>query len=513
MLSLRNNMTIRPHAGQFSIGEAPWQFASATKHLVLPRGQVLSYCEPLIVTQVARDAWVMGAVEEGNRDEPPLASRADAPAMNTAESLIKASRTWVGRWLGVVGGELVSDCWGSMSVLWRTIGGETRAYSSLGLLKLHAGEPPADERIDFDLRRHGAPRSGVARLWPVSALDLASMTCRDLQCPRFNVPQRATPDEVADALAQLGTTAVERLHRRTGLPFLVGLTGGRDSRTVFVIAAKAGLPARSFTFLKPWMNMTPHDRNVPKTIARRFGTNHCSVKAFGRELRADLRTEVEKHLGFRLGDIDVPGSNGYYLARDLWKHTGPRSIYLNSFFFDLIQGRYADFRRKGGWFESAGWRIDEGTAPWVAEMLALAVGSRTRADDLVESAGLDYWTYNQWSLQSVMTATDLSEHVVMPIGVCAALNELGLACENADLCASRPQRSFLARYAPELSDLRLKPRLKEPIKYLDYLRRGAPGLGTRIAASLGRLLARKGVAKCAPPTPPGTTPTRQGGAR
>jgi hypothetical protein len=336
------------------------------------------------------------------------------------------------------------------------------------------------------MTQEGLRATEIVRLWPHQVIDLKTRLPEELCTPRFTVRREAKSEHVANTLKIYGVTAAQRLHDRLQLPLLVPLTGGRDSRTVLSLAVHAGLPVSAFTFLKRWMAMAPHDRKIPPVVAQTLGVSHSLVAAKSPHSDSSHLTAVEQHLGIKLEDSNSDGSIGFYLSRDLWKWTGDKSLLLTGLYFDLMQGRYASFERPQSWFTAGGWQVDDTTTELVRALLQRAIGTPGDTADFIRRTGAEYWAYNQFYLQVVMTAYDMSGHVVVPLANCARFNEIALGCENNELCGSQPQRELLSQIAPRVASLPFRGTLAEPRNYLDYLRRGCPGLRNRLVSALRR---------------------------
>jgi hypothetical protein len=189
-----------------------------------------------------------------------------------SKDLFLRYRTWVGRWMLLVGDHIHCDAMHSIPAFF----GHGLVSSSLHLIREISGAGLREHRqisCGIGPDWYPGPRTpvlGVARLLPSQTLPLA--TFRPEYRPLLaRVSVRDSSLSLREALVR-GIGQLNATHQNV----FVALTGGLDSRTVLACAYVAGMRPTAYT--QDHEYLSPGDRLLPPLLAKRLGLSHQFIR-------------------------------------------------------------------------------------------------------------------------------------------------------------------------------------------------------------------------------------------
>ena len=257
-------MRLTPHKRQFVIARRTFAPSERWKNRPLGDGYVLSYDESLEVRQTSADpiSLVLGIV---------------VPVAHAHEPLSESS----GRFVEVCWPRIALDAGGLLAVYYHRGADGNIATSSPAIAQLMTGAPEVDRKLRWEGQAlnwapsPGSPLIGVSRLLADEVLDVRTGTLsgadRDLSAR--DLDEGRAIDQLASGLVSYFRRVDGRYDR-----FMLALTGGLDSRTLFGAAREAGLRFEAYTSVID--NPRSHvDASIASEIAKRYGVRHHVIRS------------------------------------------------------------------------------------------------------------------------------------------------------------------------------------------------------------------------------------------
>ncbi len=296
-----------PYPGQFVILKKPLTLPGF-RTLPLSGGWVLSCHEGLEVFYLPKHevlllglAWqTLPGKASPERELEALSECCEGPLSD--KQLMELEESWCGRYVLICGDRVFLDACGLMPVfrseagiscnltlLAEAMGLETKIYEPGKVMNWMPGpltHYPEITRVMpsqiccFD--------SGETRLRP-----LLAHACPDVADEEERV--RVFADVFANSLRNMR----EKLPEHT---FLLALTGGYDSRTLFALAKYAGLDFDAYTL--EYDGIYLEDTELPKELCRLTGTQHHFIPRDHSRYSAELEDEYLRHTAGLIRDAD-----------------------------------------------------------------------------------------------------------------------------------------------------------------------------------------------------------------
>lgn len=261
------------HAGQFAILKTRITLPGY-QHIELGNGWILSYHEELpVFCDAEKQILLLGLAWQAlpGRGTPAEEISKLKPII-TEQQLLRMEETWCGRYVLIHKTNIYLDAHGVRSVFYS----ETGACSDCLLMGKAMG---LEERLYYPLEHLNwmpAPRthySEIRRLMPGQVLDYATggIHTRPLLATGY---EHFTDEQ--QLIEQFSDVFCHSLRQMTRLfperKWLIALTGGYDSRTLFALAKRAGMDFETYTFEHD--TIYEGDVEIPKQLAAKAGVPH-----------------------------------------------------------------------------------------------------------------------------------------------------------------------------------------------------------------------------------------------
>ena len=258
------------HCGQFALLRRALPLPGF-RQLRLEGGWILNWHERLpMLAFPEKQIYLLGDVWQVRPDRgTPAEEIRKLDASPDYERVLRMEESWCGRYVLLCRGRVFSDATGLLPVFYGAAG-----VSSDCLLLA--------EEMGLGIRIHDCrqvvnwmpgPRTHyaeISRLLPSQSYDLYSGACVSVPLFARDVPEYGDEDALVEGFSALFCTGLQNLH--TAFPrhkLLLALTGGYDSRTLFALAIRAGIPFDAFTLEHE--HMPVGDMELPKLLCDRAG--------------------------------------------------------------------------------------------------------------------------------------------------------------------------------------------------------------------------------------------------
>lgn len=276
-----SKIDMRLHRRQLLIGPEPVQVYDDWQTRQLDAALWLSYCPALpVATNLDADGvrWCLAGLAVQSADDRP--APIDDLATTPTTDVPALTHDWAGRWVLFNNDRLYMDAAGTLGCYYGKHEESLWLSSSPALVARQLQLGPAEvPKLDKPLYNAWSPppvtrTRRIARLIASQAIRLSDgdMAYRPL-VPRMD--RSVGPDKAAERFAQRLTTTVANL-RSLDMPIWLGLTGGRDSRTVLGLCSSEKLPIRAFT--RDATRMSIADHVLPPRLAAMCGVEHRFVR-------------------------------------------------------------------------------------------------------------------------------------------------------------------------------------------------------------------------------------------
>lgn len=257
-------MTI--HLRQYVIGPEARLVNADWKSRQLPSGLVLSH-DPRLPAQQTELGLVLGDAVATEGDGAPA--------------------TWTGRWLLLGDDRLQLDACGLLACYRRRVGDRLWLSSSPEILRgLEPPLPMHEDRLERNravMDWYPPPHSAIAgidRLLPSQSLSLPDGALSQVRLPGpdpsldFDTIVRRSEARLTRAMS-----AADELASQQDGRVWIGLTAGRDSRTLLAAAIGAGVEVMTYTFIRA--KTSAWDRQLPPQLAEALGVEHVQIPLEG----------------------------------------------------------------------------------------------------------------------------------------------------------------------------------------------------------------------------------------
>lgn len=192
------------------------------------------------------------------------------------ESVLRMEESWCGRYVLLCGGRVFPDATGLLPVFYGAAG----ISSDCLLLAEEMGLAPRIHTCREVLNWMPGPCTHypeISRLLPSQAYDLHSGACVSKPLFARDVPEYGDEDALIEGFSAFFCTGLQNLHAAyPRQKLLLALTGGYDSRTLFALAIRAGVPFDAFTLEHD--HMLIGDLELPKQLCDRAGVRLISIE-------------------------------------------------------------------------------------------------------------------------------------------------------------------------------------------------------------------------------------------
>ncbi len=264
------------HCGQFALLRRALPLPGF-RQLRLEGGWILNWHERLpMLAFPEKQIYLLGDVWQVRPDRgTPAEEIRKLDASPDYERVLRMEESWCGRYVLLCRGRVFSDATGLLPVFYGAAG-----VSSDCLLLA--------EEMGLGIRIHDCrqvvnwmpgPRTHyaeISRLLPSQSYDLYSGACISVPLFARDVPEYRDEDALVEGFSALFCTGLQNLH--TAFPrhkLLLALTGGYDSRTLFALAIRAGIPFDAFTLEHE--HMPVGDMELPKLLCDRAGVRLITI--------------------------------------------------------------------------------------------------------------------------------------------------------------------------------------------------------------------------------------------
>ncbi len=301
------------------------------KTLALSCGLILSYHHELKVT-VAGDNVLLGHAFSCIKEEIDISNG------------VNEMHEWSGRWVLITKDALYLDACGTLGVFYgRDENGNMTLSSSLHLLS----ESLKKEWIaDYQVKRGDfvmfdfypipfTPYKDIMALLPTQYISLPKGDVLPRTDYDFLRYQHLDVGAVKEKFIDCFTKVLENIHREFGDEVWIPMTGGVDSRTIFALAHKAGIPFQTYTLIRD--DLKPWDRKIPFKIAKKTKISHRLIDSrINPKDHSERFDDILSHCG---GNVTVGTEVIQYLSgADV--PVKNKSIVLWGTVWETIQGYY-----------------------------------------------------------------------------------------------------------------------------------------------------------------------------
>ena len=426
------------------------------------------YAEPLTIRiDIKNNILVIGLVEEGSPSKKSLMHNLAFFSNITPFEKKKLTKSWVGRWLMLSDNYILCDTWSSYTV-YKCKSINSILFCSLGLLKRFNNLNELDDDLGFDF----TPYEGdIERLGPMNYYDVKRDYMHEYEDGLFENIGSVSSKELGQILATHTETALRRLDDEiSNGVFLLPLTSGRDSRMSLSMCLNA-LPSSRFvayTFHKPYYAITISDYLMPWLLSKFFKFNYYYV--YGSKQLKNQKT-LQEFLGTKRNLNKKPGDVGYYIIRNYFDQFEGynEKIVITSLFYDLMEGTFANYRRKNSWFTYTGFKgrknFEEDCEKFLTQLCS------AHDPDYVLDQGFSYLFARHKYLEKLMSTYKFIGADVFAPAISDTFNELALNTDVRELKRAVVHRSAIKKASKLLAVIPFNPGPEELGIYLHRIKR------------------------------------------
>src|SRR5690625_648947 len=325
---------------QFVLGPKKIKISTESNYLTVKHGHILSYDKDLpVITAQDRtgNQWhLMGWAFQTNEKLPSP----ETHIKNIETNMVpQTTKDWGGRWLLIGNDQIYMDFGGSLGCFYTTIENQFWVSSSVSILKslykINVVEYPDvthTQGMDFFPGPYTKYKN-ILRLLPSQILDFTDRSIK--YRPVLSKIEFTSYEDILDFIQNRLITTVKNISSSCEGDVILPLTGGNDSRLILSALHKAGIKSSTYTFNKPFTNMTRADKTIPKLLSEEAGLVHSLIE---RDSYSHERLlNFEKHTAKMTQGID----NTYY-AYGQWDKIPKNSIILRGGVFEVGRCFYYD---------------------------------------------------------------------------------------------------------------------------------------------------------------------------
>ena len=194
--------------------------------------------------------------------------------VSVSEELAALTSHWTGRWVLVLGNELITDSCGLMSAFYFQNGKRWMVSSSLALIyqaaELNSEKTVAPQGLTWQMLPLTIQPS--VRLLFCTQKIVIGNPLETQYIDRFSAWKDIAFEERVDKITNSLTTALKNMEKFSGRKIWLALTAGKDSRLTFAAAMKAGVSFDTYTARH--RNMSEADKHLPNEISAKYGIKH-----------------------------------------------------------------------------------------------------------------------------------------------------------------------------------------------------------------------------------------------
>lgn len=191
---------------------------------------------------------------------------------------ISASRYWTGRWVLIIGSELITDASGLMSAFYHEKDDSCMVSSSLALLSYQLGLS-CDKKVSTTgltwCMLPSTIQDSIKLMFCTQKMCLGPTLLREF-CNRYNVEKELSFDERVHTITQCLSIGIKNIEKFSGRQIWIALTAGKDSR--LVLAAALAAKVDFVTYTMEHNNISSADRKLPAQIAKDYGKEHRFIR-------------------------------------------------------------------------------------------------------------------------------------------------------------------------------------------------------------------------------------------
>lgn len=430
-------------------------------------GFYLHYCPRLDIQFLDAHIVLLGGPATEKKD---LESLIGVKKGSHPKEIIGYTDKWIGRWLLIWNSYVITDCWSSITVYWKSTGlvSQSLLLASVPGLLHKAHELKSNVLFTDGVRQ----LASMNRLYADDALYIGQSKVLKVKIsPRFCASRMSTSLSACVYFSKMVATLRESKRRKRD--YWVGLTAGKDSRVALGILKKADLNVESYTFLKPLKAMSLGDFLLPSLVALIMGCRHRFIRASKLSCRITNVRLIEEGLGLTGLSVEVPGSVAYYAGRGCYMHLANDAsrVMVVSLYFDLITGTLANYVRTPEYWDAIGLSLPLDEQVRIMKYGHESFGGITNKDFLVK--GYYYWHYKQRLVHETCISLELLGIQIFCPGICAELVNKHLTLSRKELIGFKTMRLWLNKHYRWLLLLPYHLIIQEPRLYVNIIKRKA----------------------------------------
>ena len=319
------------HRGQFAILKKKLE-DEHYRTLELSGSWILSYHEKVpVVYNSSEDILLLGHVWQAEPGKP--APSQQVLDCTSPSDLLKEEETWCGRYVLVVADQVYLDASGLFGVFYSEIG----ISSDLSILTAQMNLSKTDWKPDDIIRWFpgpGTPYEKIFRQLPSQIYDLDSGRLAFRNLLAQGVERIENESLLIEKFSDLFCSSLNNLAEKyADHKLLIALTGGYDSRTLFALAVRAGIPFECYTL--------EHDRMPLGDIE--YPPRLCEIEkipyAYYHRDQTDYSREREEEYIEHLSGMQLEQDRTFYAFgqyQELTEKFGP-VVLLRSGVWEIVQ--------------------------------------------------------------------------------------------------------------------------------------------------------------------------------